>query len=90
MMPKKNRFPVVRAERRGSGSFLQPTATTTETAQIAESISATAAVLGLLRTTGMSTASDEECLRHGDLRRLTPIECERIARADTVLWGRRE
>ncbi len=76
MMPEKNRFPVVTT---GCLSCSLPNVTKTETAQYAELITPSVRVLDLLRKMNMTTVKTamESCMPAG-LRRLTPIECERL------------
>ncbi len=83
MLPEKNRFPVVLARRRGSESCSLPSSTSVSAAAnlgVSDTprTLATARVLARLRMTGLSTASDAVCSTHGDLRRLTPTEAERL------------
>ena len=76
MMPEKNRFPVIAV---GERSSFPPTATKTETARFASSITPSVSVLDRLRTTSMSTAKTQtESSGRVYLRRITPMEAERL------------
>jgi DNA (cytosine-5)-methyltransferase 1 len=76
MMPERNRFPVVAV---GEKSCLPANATTTATAQGAESTSQSADVLDQPRTMSMNTLrTPAESSGRVVLRRLTPRECERL------------
>lgn len=78
MLPEKNRFPVVMVPPRGPVSCSPLSATMTEIAQSMQTRTLpTAPVLDLLRRTSLTTASAEACSTL-DLRRLTPMECERL------------
>jgi len=76
MMPEKNRFPVVAV---GERSCSPANATTTATAQCAESTLPSADVLDQPRTMSMGTLkTPAESFGRVVLRRLTPRECERL------------
>ena len=76
MMPEKNRFPVLAI---GEKLCLAPNATKTETARTAQLIMPSVSVLDRLRMTSMSTVKMETgSYGRAVLRRLTPIECERL------------
>jgi DNA (cytosine-5)-methyltransferase 1 len=83
MMPDKNRFPVVISPRRGSALCSPQTSLSANPAGNrgaldTEDTSATAAVLDRLKMIGLSTASDEGFSTPADLRRVTPLESERL------------
>ena len=76
MMPEKNRFPVVTT---GHVSCLHLSAMNMTTVQYATLTTPSAIVLDRIKKMNMSTAKTEtECSSPVGLRRLTPIECERL------------